>query len=128
MSTPTPLHHAVTWFEIPVSDLARSQRFYEQLLGVALRPEDCTGARLAIFPYSEPGVGGALMQVSEVAPATGSPLLYLNAGDHLQTVLDRVGALGGQVLMPRTDLPDGMGCFAHIGDPDGQRIGLHALA
>jgi uncharacterized protein len=30
------------------------------------------------------------------------------------------------VLLPRTDLPPGMGCFAHIADLDGHRIGLHA--
>ncbi|MEY4764585.1 MAG: hypothetical protein RI907_1258 [Pseudomonadota bacterium] len=128
MSQAAPIHHAIHWFEIPVSDMARSQRFYEQLLGVALRVEDFGGTQLAVFPaQAEQGVKGALMKVDRVAPHTDGPLLYLNAGDHLQTVLDRVASLGGRVLLPRTQLPPGMGCFAHIADIDGQRIGLHAL-
>jgi len=121
------LRHAIHWFEIPVSDMARSQRFYEQLLGVQLRVEHMGPNQLAVFPYTQPGVGGALMKVDQVTPGQQTPLLYLNAGDHLQTVLDRVASLGGTTVLPRTELPPGMGCFAHITAPDGQRVGLHAL-
>jgi predicted enzyme related to lactoylglutathione lyase len=129
MSTTTtnPIRHAIHWFEIPVSDMARSQRFYEQLLGISLRVEDFGGSQLGVFPADgAQGVKGALMKVDRVAPHTDGVLLYLNACAALQPVLDRVVALGGQVLLPRTQLPPGMGCFAHIADVDGQRIGLHA--
>lgn len=30
--------------------------------------------------------------------------------------------------IPCTELPDGLGCFAHIIDTEGNRVGLHAEA
>jgi|GEM_PF-4604653 len=48
MTTP----HAITWFEIPVTDIDRSSRFYGTMLGVTLKPETCpaTGHVMAMFP------------------------------------------------------------------------------
>jgi predicted enzyme related to lactoylglutathione lyase len=121
------IHHAITWFEIPVSDLDRSAAFYERLLGITLRRENFGGSLLAVFPASDNGAKGCLMKV-DAAPATrDGVIVYLNAGPALNPVLERLAACGGQLLTPRVDLPPGMGCFAHIADPDGQRIGLHAL-
>ncbi|MGE5453038.1 MAG: VOC family protein [Acidobacteriota bacterium] len=122
------LQHAVHWFEIPVSDMDRSVAFYEHILGVSLRREVISGMTLAVFPASEDGgVKGCLMAVDKVAPHVDGVLLYLNAGASVNAVLDRVQAQGGRVLTPRVQLPDGMGCFAHFTDPDGQRIGIHAM-
>lgn len=124
----TPIEHAIHWFEIPVSDLARSVAFYERLLGVSLRREVISGMELAVFPGNDQAaVKGCLMAVEKVFPHTDGVLIYLNAGKSLNAVLARVPEAGGTVLTPRTMLPANMGCFAHITDPDGQRIGLHAL-
>lgn len=124
-----PIHHAIDWFEIPVTNMDRSVAFYEQLLGVRLRRETMTGTDLAVFPASDrDGVAGALMRVDQVTPGTNNTMVYLNAGPSLNAVVDKVVSLGGQLLLPRVDLPGDMGCFVHIADPDGQRIGLHALA
>ena len=46
----------------------------------------------------------------------------------LDTVLARVAGAGGRVTTPKVQLPEGMGCFAHITDSEGNRVGLHALA
>ena len=53
--------------------------------------------------------------------------MYLNAEPSLDAALERAVAAGGKVAMPRVDLPDGMGCFAHLLDTEGNRIGLHAM-
>jgi uncharacterized protein len=51
--------NALTWFEIPVHDMARAQAFYERLLGATLRLEEMGGSQLAVFPYDPAkGVGG----------------------------------------------------------------------
>jgi predicted enzyme related to lactoylglutathione lyase len=55
-------------------------------------------------------------------------VIYLNADPTLSLVVDRVAAAGGKVLVPRVELPEGMGVFAHILDTEGNRIGLHANA
>lgn len=122
------IEHAATWFEIPVSDMARSIAFYERLLGITLTRTQCGGEDYAVFPATETwGVKGALLAVGAVKPHTDGVIIYLNAGKSINPVLARLQASGGQLLTPRTELPDGQGCYAHFTDPDGQRIGLYAL-
>ena len=126
MSTPG---NAINWFEIPVSDIDRAQAFYEKMLGKSLRrdPMGSCGV-LAVIPYEQPGVGGALMSGSEAPqPAAQGTLVYLNADPALDAAIERAVAAGGQIAMPRVELPDGMGFFAHILDTEGNRVGLHAL-
>ena len=60
--------------------------------------------------------------------AANGTLVYLNAGPSLDAWLARVPAVGGSVALPKVTLPEGMGCFAHIIDSEGNRVGLHALA
>ena len=123
----TPTRNAIDWFEIPVRDMDRAQAFYETLLGAPLRRETITGNTLAVFSYGETGIGGCLMAGSNApAPSTDGTLIYLNAGAELDTVLARVGDAGGRITTPKVQLPDGMGCFAHITDTEGNRVGLHA--
>ncbi len=122
------VQHAIHWFEIPVTDRDRSIAFYEKLLGVTLRRESITSMDLAVFPADDgQGVKGALMGVDKVTPSNDGVLIYLNAGPSLTATLDRLRDAGGKLVLPPVTLPDGMGRFAHITDPDGQRIGLHAL-
>ncbi len=46
--------------------------------------------------------------------------------DDLDAHLDRAEELGGQRLVPPTDLPGGYGRFAMVTDPDGNPVGLWA--
>ena len=124
--TPTPVH-AATWFEIPCLDLDRSQNFYETVLGRPLRRETMGPNTLAVFPYAEEGAGGCLyVGATMLAPASSGTLVYLDCSPSLDAALARVLAAGGQVASPRVELPPGMGCIAHIIDPAGNRVGLHA--
>jgi len=128
MTTPAP-HHAIHWFEIPVRDLDRAQAFYEALLGQPLRREPMGPQTLAVLPYAEPGVGGALIAGAHIAaPGAHGPVVYLNVDPVLDDALARALAAGAQLLVPRVDLPDGMGSFVHVLDVEGNRIGLHAAA
>lgn len=128
MSTP-PRTNAIEWFELPVRDLDRAQAFYEKLLGNSLRREAMGDKQLAVFAYGDTGVGGCLMAGANVAaPSADGALVYLNAGPSLDATLARVAAAGGRITTPKVQLPDGMGCFAHIADSEGGRVGLHALA
>ena len=125
----TTSRNAITWFEIGVSDLARSQAFYEAVLSCALRPEAMGPSQGAVFPYQGEGVGGALMCGPSAPQAgAGGALVYLDATPSLDAALARVTVAGGKVALPRQALPPGMGFFAHITDLDGNRVGLHALA
>ncbi|HEY1394393.1 MAG TPA: VOC family protein [Methylibium sp.] len=121
--------NALNWFEIPVRDLARASRFYEALLDKPLRRENMGANQLAVFSYEQPGVGGCLIQGPEMpAPADNGTTVYLDASPSLDAVLARVETAGGRIATPRIDLPGDIGCFAHVLDTEGNRVGLHALA
>ncbi len=92
----------------------RAARFHEALTGHFLKRET--------------DVRGALFKNPAMQPAAQGTLVYLNAGQTLEPWLARVAAAGGRVVLPKVTLPDGMGCFAHIIDSEGNRVGLHALA
>jgi predicted enzyme related to lactoylglutathione lyase len=124
------MKHALSWFEIPCQNLPQAQAFYEAVLACTLRPEPMGPSQGAVFPYDgEDAVGGCLMAgPTAPQPANGGTLVYLDCSPSLDAALARVAPAGGRIALPRQALPEGMGFFAHIWDPDGNRIGLHALA
>jgi uncharacterized protein len=117
----------VVWFEIPAGDLARATNFYEYILQMKMRPYQGVGAKMNIFPYSEPGIGGAVIASQNGEAGRGS-VVYLNADPSLDAVLARVEPAGGSILLGRTELPPGMGVFAQIKDTEGNAVGLHAVS
>jgi len=124
------MKNAISWFEIPTTDLNKSQAFYEAMLDCKMRREPMGPSEGAIFPYErEEGVGGALMAgPTAPVPASGGTLVYLDASPSLDAALVRAVKAGGKVALPRQALPPGLGFFAHITDLDGNRVGLHAPA
>ena len=117
------------WFEIPVSDMPRAVRFYETLFQSDLIRESAGPMEMAIFPRrDEGGTTGCLARGEIHKPGDNGTVVYLNADPQLDQVLERVQAAGGEVLVPRTELPDDIGCFALFRDSEGNRVGLHALA
>ncbi len=114
------------WFEIPASRLDRAQKFYEVILGVALRRENMGGADLAVFPYGgKPHASGALIHHEDCEPSVNGSTVYLSVND-LRPVLERVLANGGDTIVPRTALPEDMGYFAQFIDSEGNRVGLYS--
>ena len=123
------MNNAITWFEIPSTQLDQAQAFYEAVLGCTMRREPMGPSEGAVFPYEGEGVGGAIMAgPSAPAPAAGGTLVYLDASPSLDAALARVVAADGRVALPKQALPPGMGFFAHITDLDGNRVGMHAQA
>lgn len=119
--------NAVVWFEIPAADLTRATAFYEQILQMKMRPYQGVGAKMNLFPYSEPAIGGAVIESAAAEAGRGS-VLYLNADPSLDAVLARIEPAGGSILLGRTELPPGMGVFAQIKDTEGNAVGLHAVS
>lgn len=126
-TTATVTTSPIDWFEIPVRDIDRAQKFYEFLLAAPLRRESIGGKALAVFGGGEGGAGGCLMAGPGVpAPSADGTLVYLNAAPSLDAVLARVADAGGRIVTPKVQLPGDMGCFAHVADSEGNRVGLHA--
>ena len=112
------------WFEIPTSDMERAQRFYEAILEQPLKRECFGGADIAVFPRGDkPNATGALIRHDEYQPSVQGSIVYLSVGD-LAPVLARAEQAGGDTLVARTALPEGMGYFAQFRDCEGNRVGL----
>jgi len=121
--------NAINWFEIPTRNIDRSKQFYEAILEMPLARNDMGDYKMAIFP-SDPqhGAGGCLAQGEGAVPGVeGGTMIYLNAEPSLDAVLSRVERAGGKIAIPRTEIGGDHGFFAHILDPEGNRVGLHAM-
>ena len=121
------MKHAVSWFELPVTDLDRAAAFYATILGTSLGEiAEADDRRFAMFP-AEDGVTGAIVHGEGYVPSTEGALIFLNVGDALEPVLNRVEPAGGQVLLARMEMGE-WGVAAFIVDTEGNRVALHAMA
>lgn len=125
------MKHAISWFEIPSTDLARATKFYEEIFGLALIPMDIAQIQMRMFPLDDPmtSIGGAVVYAKGFykPSETEGPLIYLNANPDLQLVLDKVEAAGGKIIVPKTQITPEYGYMAVIIDSEGNRIGLHGI-
>jgi predicted enzyme related to lactoylglutathione lyase len=117
---------ALNWFEIPVTDLARARRFYGAVLQAELGQETINDVDMAILPYKEGGVGGALVVGEQFVPTPHGVVVYLDAGGDLDGALARVQTAGGQLLGDKIKISDQIGSIAFFADLEGNRIGLHS--
>lgn len=123
------MQNAISWFEIPSTNLDRATKFYETIFGVSLIPMDMPSIKMRMFPLEDMmGVGGALVDGDFHKPsATDGPLIYLNGNPDVQNVLDKVEAAGGKIIVPKTEISPEYGFMAVFIDTEGNRIGLHSI-
>ena len=75
--------HVLNWFEIPVTDFPRAQRFYEAVLGFKIEPFVMGPMTMGMLGTDHESVGGAIVQGEGGQPAQTGTLVYLNGGDDL---------------------------------------------
>jgi predicted enzyme related to lactoylglutathione lyase len=110
----------IVHFEIPADDPQRAVAFYHDALGWEI-------SRFGEQPYwlvragddEEPGANGALVSREDLHQ---SPIVIAGVAD-IDAVLSRVQHCGGEVAQGKLPIP-GMGWSAHIGDPEGNTIGI----
>ncbi len=117
----------ISIFEIPVTDMARAIRFYEAILDIKIEEIDMDGTQMGIFPGDDQMVSGVLVSSPDYKPSADGVVVYLNGGDDLQQILDKVIANNGSVIVPKTLISPEMGYFAMFIDSEGNKLGLHSL-
>ena len=125
------MKNAVSWFEIPTTDLDRATRFYETIFGISLFPMDTPNLKMRLFPIDDPmtGIGGAIVHADGfyIPSATHGPMVYLNGNPDVQLVLDRVEDAGGKIVVPKTQISPEYGHMAVFIDTEGNRVALHSV-
>ncbi|MCW3089196.1 MAG: bleomycin resistance protein [Ferruginibacter sp.] len=125
------MNNAISWFEIPATDIDRAQKFYETIFGIRMTPMDMPSMKMRTFPIDDPmkGTGGAIVQTDGFHKASASEgvLIYLNGNPDVQNVLDKVAEAGGTVVLPKTEISPEYGYMGIILDTEGNRIGLHSV-
>ena len=112
------------WFEIPALDWRRATDFYEAVFQITTTLEDIgDGNRKSLLP-PEMGVPGAISCGSDWTPSADGIVVYFDAGDDLQVVLDRVEPAGGHIIEPKQTVDATSGYWARFRDTEGNVIGL----
>ncbi|MBK9176294.1 MAG: VOC family protein [Flavobacteriales bacterium] len=114
----------VSWFEIPAYDIHRAARFYGAIYNLEMEVAVNGEFAMAYFPADD-GIGGALIAGPGCLPSDTGTLIYLNAGNDMDGILDRIELAGGRVIMPRTLISESAGWFALFIDSEGNRVALH---
>ncbi|QCR23309.1 VOC family protein [Pontibacter sp. SGAir0037] len=118
----------ISWFEIPVKDMARASKFYTNAFGVNIMPDGVAGPEfeMGIFEYSENQISGALIKGEGYEPCEKGLLIYMNAEPDIAACLDRVEAAGGKIVIPKFKISDEYGYIAYFYDTEGNKVGMHS--
>jgi predicted enzyme related to lactoylglutathione lyase len=116
----------INWFEIPVTDFDRALMFYSRLLEVIIQKEEVGDLVMGFFPSDDKNVSGAIVMGPNYQPGNTGVLIYLDGGNDLQDILNRVEVSGGKILLQKTLITEEIGYMAIFMDTEGNRLALHS--
>ena len=118
--------NVINWFEIPASDFERAKKFYTSIFGAEMHTREMMGTKMAFLPMEGDGVGGSICAGENYKPSAEGTVPYLNGGEDLTAMLNRVEPAGGKVITPKTKISDEIGHMAFFFDTEGNKIALHS--
>lgn len=121
------MQNLINWFEIPATDFSRAVTFYKAILGLHIEETEMFGTKTGFFPTDGTNVSGAIVCGEDYKPSTDGVLTYLNGGNDLQTVLDKVEGNSGKVIVPKTQISPEMGYFGIFIDTEGNKMAVHSI-
>ncbi|MFC4438402.1 MULTISPECIES: VOC family protein [Natrialbaceae] len=132
--------HAFTWVELPSTDFDRAVDFYSEITGRDIdvydpEEEDSQNGRAGMFHTEDGDVGGMILENEEFTAESGAtipytptvdsgPVVYLTVDGDLDTALSHVESSGGEVLIPKENIPEMDSYYAVVADTEGNRVGL----
>lgn len=116
----------VSIFEIPATDISRAIDFYQSILDLQIDKIDMPEMQMGLLPTEEQMTFGVIIQGEGYTPSTNGVTIYLDGGNDLQIILDKIERKGGEILVPKTLHADESGYFALFIDTEGNRLGLHS--
>ncbi|WP_227355734.1 VOC family protein [Haladaptatus salinisoli] len=132
--------HTITWFELPSTDFDRAVDFYTTVLGREMEvyepdEDDAENGKAGMFQTNDGEVGGMIVELDEFTAENGATIPYAPTADSgvvvyfsvdgdLADALSRVESSGGEILIPKEEIPEMGGHYAVITDTEGNRVGL----
>lgn len=116
----------VSIFEIPATDISRAIEFYQAILNIKIEKMDFSDMQMGLLPTDDQITFGVIVQGEGLTPSINGVTIYLDGGNDLQVILDKVEKKGGKILVPKTLHADESGYFALFIDTEGNRLGLHS--
>lgn len=119
-------YNPVGWFEIPVNDMARATKFYEDLFDFKMIRQDMADYEMTWFPMEHgdmKGASGALMKGMGYEVTGGGTIIYFTCPD-IDTTVAKAELMGSKVVLPKKDIGE-YGTIAWITDSEGNIIALH---
>lgn len=124
--TSQPVQPMAAWFEIPVTDLARAQAFYDEVCGWTSQVVTNMGPNpIVVLDGGDVAGGGHLYEGKPAAAGIGATI-HVTIKGALEAAAERAIKAGGQIVGPIVPIPHGR--FQYMIDPDGNSIGLFELA
>lgn len=116
----------ISIFEIPATDISRAVDFYQAILDLKIEKMEFPEMQMGIFPYEGQMITGVIMKAEGYKPSANGVTIYLNGGDNLQIILDKVEENDGKIIVPKSPHADESGYYAIFLDSEGNKIGLHS--
>lgn len=121
------MKNLVSIVEIPTTDFSRAMDFYRKILDINIEVMEMEGIRIGLFPNADEGTVVQLIHADGYKTSADGTIVYLNGGDDLQKVADKIEANGGKIVTPKTEIGPDMGFYAVFTDTEGNKLGLHSL-
>lgn len=116
----------VCWFDIHVSNLENSKKFYETVLDTKLTNLPPEWGKQSTFPFEDNGANatGALVESENLSTNGNNTVIYF-ASEDCTTEQSRVESAGGKIIKPKMSIGE-FGYISLFSDLDGNIIGLHS--
>lgn len=119
--------NSLNWFEIPVGNFERAKKFYSTIYNYEMPSITMGNSQLGFLPVQQGGIGGAIIESEDQVPSINGTRVYLNGGDDLNNILQRIEAAGGKVLLAKSAISEEHGYYALFQDTEGNKVALHSM-
>lgn len=124
--------NVVCWFEIPVLDMDRAVKFYEEVFQFKIDVQTFGKELMGWFPFPNDheaaNAGGSLIYNPDYyKPNPNGVLIYFaSQTNDVSDELSRVEAAGGKVIVEKRQITEEIGFMGAFIDTEGNRIALHS--
>ncbi len=118
----------VIYFEIPVNDLERAEKFYRNVFDFKFENEIIDGYEMKLFPFEDSanGISGALAKGDAYKPTKNGIIIYFKT-DHIDITIEKVIKENGKILYPKIYNEKYGFWVAEFEDLEGNRIAIQQL-